>query len=275
MFYGLGKVYAINLFVEDQSLSSTFYGHTELQSENKEYHQETYEHVINWWKNNSRLKLSQIISDSLPTEIIIEEPSKKVNSSRLKTELEILLTKYSLDPENPQSNFNVGLWYEREGHTAPALSYFLRAAERFEDQNMAYESIIKCHHCYDKQGTRDGTAISLLQQALCLMPNRPEAYFLLARFHEKRTQWSDCYKYSSLGLSVCDFSFEKTTTDVEYPGKCGLLFEKALSGWYWGKVEESKNIFIDLSNDPDLPQDFYNIVAENLKHFDIHVEKKN
>ncbi|WP_410954981.1 hypothetical protein, partial [Pseudomonas aeruginosa] len=69
------------------------------------------------------------------------------------------------------------------------------------------------------------------------IPNRPEAYFLLSRFHEMRHQWSDCYKYSSLGLSICDFSHPKTTSDVEYPGKYGLLFEKAISGWYWGKVE--------------------------------------
>jgi len=275
LFYELGKVYAINLFVEDQSLSSTFYGHTELQSENKEYHQETYEHVINWWKNNSSLNISEIVSDFLPIQLDIVEPQNKISNIRVKTELEILLTEYSLDPENPQSSFNVGLWYEREGHTAPALSYFLRSAERFEDQNMVYESIIKCHHCYDKQGTRDGTAISLLQQALCIMPTRPEAYFLLARFHEKRSQWNDCYKYSSLALSVCDFSCEATTTDVEYPGKYGLLFEKALSGWFWGKVEESKNIFVDLSNDPDLPSEFYNNVVDNLKNFDIHIEKKN
>ena len=275
LFYGLGKVYSVNLFVEDQNLTSTFYGHTDLQSENKEYHQETYRYVIDWWKNNSNLKLSEIVSDFLPTQLAITEPQNNVSTSGVKTELEILLTEYSLDPENPQNSFNVGLWYEKEGHTAPALSYFLRSAERFEDENMIYESLIKCHHCYDKQGTRDGTAISLLQQALCIMPNRPEAYFLLARFHEKRHQWSDCYKYSSLGLSISDFSSEKTSTDIEYPGKCGLLFQKALSGWYWGKVEESKNIFVDISTDPDLPKDIYNIVVDNLKNFDIHIEKKN
>jgi hypothetical protein len=66
-----------------------------------------------------------------------------------------------------------------------------------------------------------------------------------------------------------------TTSDVEYPGKYGLLFEKALSGWYWGKVEESKNIFLSLSENNDLTDDYYNIVVENLKHYDIHLEKKN
>jgi len=166
------------------------------------------------------------------------------------------------------------LWYEREGHTAPALSYFLRSAERFEDEDMQYEALIKCHHCYDKQGTRDGTAISLLQQALCLKPNRPEAYFLLARFHERRQQWHDCYKYSCLGLSIADFSSPPTTSDVEYPGKYGLSFEKALSGWYWGKNEESKNTLLELSNDPEVTDEYYNAVVDNLKQYNIHIEKK-
>ena len=268
LFYGLGKVYSINLFVEDQSLASTFYGHTELQSENKEYHQETYDTVINWWKSNSKTKISELIDIA---DLPVKQENKKVRS---KTELEELLTEYSLDPEDAQKNYNIGLWYEREGHTAPALSYFLRSAERFEDVNMAYESLLKCHHCYDRQGTRDGTAISLLQQALCLIPNRPEAYFLLARFHEMRHQWSDCYKYSSLGLSICDFSHPKTSSDVEYPGKYGLLFEKAISGWYWGKVEESKHILLDLSKDPEVTDEYYNSVVENLKQYNIHIEKK-
>jgi len=275
LFYNIGKVYAIDLFVEDQSASSTFYGQTELQTPNKEYHKESYDYVINWWKNNNHLKLSDIIP-SFGNNITIQEPIQdQKHNVREKTELENLLTEYSLDPENPQRSYNVGLWYEKEGHTAPALSYFLRSAERFEDEDMQYESLIKCHHCYDKQGTRDGTAISLLQQALCIRPNRPEAYFLLARFHERRQQWHDCYKYSSLGLSISDFSSVPTTSDVEYPGKYGLSFEKALSGWYWGKIEESKDIFIELSNNNELTVEYYNSVVDNLKHYDIHLEKKD
>lgn len=273
LFYNLGKVYAINLFVEDQTLASTFYGHTELQSQNKEYHLESYEHIIEWWKSNSTLKIKDLIEDFTFNKVEIENIVIKV--SREKTELENLLTEYSLDPENPQKNYNVGLWYEREGHTAPALSYFLRAAERFEDEDMTYESLIKCHHCYDKQGTRDGTAISLLQQALCVKPTRPEAYFLLARFHERRHQWSDCYKYASLGLSISDFDSQQTTSDVEYPGKYGLLFEKAVSGWYWGKVNESKEILLDLSTNSEVSVEYYNAVADNLTRYDIHIEKKN
>lgn len=284
MFYGMGKVYSIELFVEDQDLKSTFTETANIEGGNKEHHVESYTYTINWWKNNgshynfnceSVDNANEVIEEENNIQfteevipIVSEEPSLfEVKSAQV--ELEELLVSYSKDTENPYPNFAMGLWYQRYGHTAPALSYFLRAAERSTDDIFSYESLIHCHHCYDKQGTRDGTAISLLQQAICLMPKRPEAYFLLARFHERRHQWNDCYKYASLGLSICDFDLPPLKTDVEYPGHHGLLFEKAVSGWWWGKTEESKNLFLDLYNNHTLDPVYHSSVVENLKLFGI------
>jgi hypothetical protein len=104
---------------------------------------------------------------------------------------------------------------------------------------------------------------------MCLMPNRPEAYFLLARFHERRHQWNDCYKYASLSLSICEFDLPPLKTSVEYPGYFGLLFEKAVSAWWWGKTEESKLIFLDLYDNYHLDSTYHASVIENLKLFGI------
>ena len=277
IFYGLGKVYSINLFVEDQDHPSTFYGHVdELKSKNKCHHKETYDYVTEWWSNNN-VSLNSLFStdESLANQHQVHDVvANQEIVVREKTELERLLYEYSLDCENAQKNYNLGVWYESRGHTAPALSYFLRSAERFDSDDMQYEALIKCHHCYDKQGTRDGTAESLLQQAVCIKPTRPEAYFLLARFYEKRSQWSHCYQISSQGLSISDFDSPETTQDVEYPGKLGLLFEKASSGWYWGKVEESKELFLDLIDNNNLTPYYHNLIVDNLKHYDIEREKK-
>jgi tetratricopeptide (TPR) repeat protein len=182
-----------------------------------------------------------------------------------KTEIEKILTQFSLDTENPENNFALGLWYEHKGHTAPALTYFLRCAERATDADFAYEALLKSHHCYDRQGTRDGTAISLLQQALCLVPKRPEAYFLLARFHERRQQWNDCYKYSSLALDICDFNAPSLSSDVEYPGKYGLIFEKAVSGYWWGKGEQSRELFNDLLENYEMTDQYRQTVIDNVQ----------
>ena len=201
-----------------------------------------------------------------------KENKKKPNNLKIKSkqiilDIEELLTKYSLDTENAENNFYVALWYELNGHNAPALSFFLRCAERTDDDNFAYEALIHASNCYDRQGTRDTTAKGILQQALCLLPNRPEAYFLLSRFSEKRTQWQDCYIYANTGLQYADFDLEPLNTDVEYPGKYGLLFEKALSGWWWGKVKESRDIFLDLKYNYEMEDIYSEVVENNLKHY--------
>lgn len=202
-------------------------------------------------------KLPRVKNFLLPGTVVPEYVNEK-------TELEHLLTEYSVDTENPIHNFNLGLWYEREGHTAPSLSFFLRCAERAEDIDLQYEALLKSHHSYDRQGTRDGTAISILQQALCVQPKRPEAYFLLARFHERRQQWNDSYKYASLGLDICDFNLPQTRSDVEYPGRYGLLYEKAVSGYWWGKGDQSRSIFRDLLINHKISELYKQSIIENL-----------
>lgn len=210
--------------------------------------------------------LKKYSTSNLPQEIFKLPGVKEflLPSNYKKTLIEECLTNYALDTENPDKNFELALWYDSNGHTAPALSYFLRCAERSEDKNLAYEALIRGSYCYQRQGTRDGSAKSMLEQALCLMPTRPEAYFLLARFAEHRQWWQDCYIYADQGLMYADFNSVPLRTDVEYPGKYGLLFEKALSGWWWGKSEESKNIFIDIKKNYKISEKHAKIINDNL-----------
>ncbi len=259
LFYGLGKVYSINLFVEDQKLKSTFTEINGLETGQKEYHTETYHHVIEWWKKNG--KTANII------------PKEDATMKKYEDELQKLLTNYALDPDDPETNFQLALWYEKENHTAPALSYFLRCAERTTDKDFAYVALIKAHYCYERQGTRDTTAKTLLQHALCLLPRRPEAYFLAARFHEKRHQWQDSYIYAHLGLETSDFNQPELKADVDYPGKYGLLFQKALAGYWWEKVDEAKEIFLDLKNNYQMHGEYHKLVIGNLKTLGVAEEE--
>jgi len=193
-----------------------------------------------------------------------------------KTQLEQLLHEYSLDTENPEHNFNLGLWYEKEGHTAPALSYFLRCAERAyeSDSDLAYEALIRGSYCYEKQGTRDGSARSMLWQAQAFRTDRPEAYFLLSRFAERREWWQDCYMNADLALRYCNFDCPPLRTNVEYPGKHGLLFEKAVSAWWWGKSTECKSLFVDILENYNISDDDRKIVYNNLKKIGVEVSVK-
>ena len=252
LFTTLGKAYTVPLFVEEIKFQSTFSKEQDddINEGQKRNHYIANQKVLNHWKN------------------------KCTNMIDFNSELQQLVTEYSLDTENPICNFNLGVWYETNGHTAPALSYFLRCAERSEDLDLAYEALIRGSYCYEKQGTRDGTAKSLLQQALCLLPNRPEAYFLLSRFSERRQWWQDCYIYADWGLQFADFNLSPLRTNVEYPGYYGLLFEKSISAWWWGKNEESKNILLDLNDNYPLTPDYKQSVIDNLKRIGVEIEEQ-
>jgi hypothetical protein len=254
IFSSVINTHTIPLFVENISFKSTFeHQDNDVKEGHKNNHKISHDLILNMWKSKK-----QVFSE-------FEKIKNKVEVE--KTELEKLLELYSLDTENPEHNFNLGVWYENQGHTAPALSYFLRSAERAveSDTTLAYESLIRGSYCYFKQGTRDGSGRGMLWQAQMLLPNRPEAYFLLARYTAKQEWWQDCYSSSELGLLHCDFNLPSLRTDVEYPGKQGLLFHKAISGWWWGKVEESRSLLFEILKTYDLTEENKSIVKNNLR----------
>ena len=250
ILFTTGKTYTVPLFVENIEFDSTFSKEQDddVNDGQKNNHKIAHDIVLNYWKS-------------------------KMNSN-----LSVLLNEFSLDTENAINNFNLGVWYENSGHTAPALSYFLRSAERTDDNNLAYESLIRASYCYDKQGTRDGSAKSLLEQALCLMPKRPEAYFLLSRFAERRQWWQDCYIHASNALIFAEHECHPDLiTDVEYPGYYGLLYEKAISSWWWGKAEQCKEILLDLRSNYNLNEYYNRSVDDNLRKIGVNIsqERKN
>lgn len=154
------------------------------------------------------------------------------------------LIELALDTEDPQKNYDLAVWYEKQEHTAPAHAYFLRAAERFEDPGLAYASLIRASFCYRAQGSRDATEKVLLENALALCPQRPEAYYFLSLFYSRRQDWQSSYLYANLGLQFED----QDSLLPEYLGKYLLIFQKAVAAWWWGKGAESRELFQDLVN---------------------------
>jgi hypothetical protein len=269
LFTSAGKVYTIPMFVEDVSFTSTFEGGDgDVKDGQKRNHYYTHDYVVNWWKDNGSNKtIEEIMGRSFKIKKIEEPPvseEAKVLVDVSNADLNQLLLDYALDTENPIKNFNLGMWYEHHRHNAPALSYFLRCAERAEDDLLAYEALIHASNAYDRQGTRDTTAKGLLQQALCVMPRRPEAYYLLARFSAKRQWWQDCYILCQWAIDFCDFDCSPLHTDVEYPGKYGLLFEKQQASWWWGKGTETRNLLQDMKNNYELDRAHYDAVQNRL-----------
>jgi SAM-dependent methyltransferase len=172
---------------------------------------------------------------------------------------------FAMDTEDPIANFNMGVWYKNQNHLAPALSYFLRASERTDDIDLAYESLINGFFCYDKQGHREVSAQSMLHQALLVNPKRPEAYYLLSKYFERHQDWMRSYMFANLGIQIANFDCEALRSNVEYPGIYALKFQKVLSGWWWGKANECREILIDLIENhwEEMPEDYRAVVENN------------
>ena len=147
-------------------------------------------------------------------------------------------------PYNPICNYNLGQEYEILNQTAAAASFYLRAAEKTNDLKLQYMALIRNAICFNRQGNRDLTVKTLLQRAITVLPTRPEGYFLLSQLYEQRKEYHDGYITACLGLQTTD-----NINDIlinEYPGKYGLMFLKAVCGWWVGLNEESREIMFDL-----------------------------
>lgn len=177
----------------------------------------------------------------------------------------IQLNIYLSDPENDIYNFNLARWYEEQQHYAPAAGLYLRAIERTQDLDLKYESLLRMFSCYTKLENRDYTCESILKQAIHLCPDRAEAYFILAQYHEYRQHYIDAYLYAELGLRTGPKA-GNLKYDAGYHGEYAFYFQKASSAWYLGKPQECREIYQHiLKNFIDIvPGGYKKLLQENL-----------
>ena len=180
-----------------------------------------------------------------------------------------LLSVYARTPENAEINYAVALEYEAIGQTAAAISYFLRAAERTDNTLLAYECLLKIGLCFDRQGKRGNSVRGAFKHAVCLMPNRPEAYYLLARYYERIGDHVSGYMFAEQGLKFGTDHTPALRSWIEYPGKYALIFQKAVSSWWWGKPDECRSLFLDLWNNHPLDAIHQTAVENNLKNLKV------
>ncbi len=184
-------------------------------------------------------------------------------------DLNTFLINYINDPDDAENNFSLAIYYHNIGQTASAISFYIRTAERTEDDLLKYECLIKASMCFDSQGCRGFTVKGLLQHAIAILPRRPEAYYLLSRFYEREQKpesWKECYLIASIGHSVCNYKNNSPMrTQVDYPGDYAILFEKAVSSWWCGLCDESRELFRYLSDNYIMNEEHKTLVHNNLK----------
>lgn len=186
-------------------------------------------------------------------------------------QIEELVVELSKDPFNPELNFACAQEYDRLGQTASAVSFYLRTAEYGYEthRKLAYQSLLRTSICFENQNDRKHTVSNCILQAVELCPNEVEGYFLMARFHERNGEWQEAYTWSGMGLEISDSNKERSysNTFLDYEGEYSLLFERAVCGWWVGRVEEAKDTFHRMLA-MDIKENYRSAIVDNLKRID-------
>lgn len=180
--------------------------------------------------------------------------------------IENLVVELSKDSFNPVLNFNCAVEYEKLNQGASAVSFYLRAAEYGVNthREIVYASLLKISKCFDNQKDRQWNVTNYILHALAYAPERPEAYLLMSKYFERDKAWQECYTWAEMGLNA-NSKVPNLPVDVGYPGKYSLLFQKAVSSWWIGRREESKNTFIDLLDNYEMSQEYISSCLYNLE----------
>ena len=176
---------------------------------------------------------------------------------------DLLLRALAKNPRDANLNYLMGEWYLKRDYTAAGLTFYLKAAEFATDDHVAYCALLKGFECYDRQGSRDDSAKILLQNAIALCPHRPEAYHRMSLFFEKRRDYVEGYLYANMGLEAYTPD-SPLPYEIDYP-EYGLLFQKAVCAYWWGKGQECRQIFQKLLDEHQLSDLHRQQVVDNVQ----------
>ena len=171
---------------------------------------------------------------------------------------------YCMKTDGDVENYELALEYYHQQQYASAVSFFLRAAERTEDVNVAYESIILCALCFDHLGRREYSFEGLLQYAITIDPTRPEAYFHLCRLNEYKSKWREMTINSILGSKM---EKRQPSDLLEFDGDVGFDFYNAFSKFNNGNMEEAKEAFLDIVYLKQNSDHYSEIAKNNIMNF--------
>jgi len=155
--------------------------------------------------------------------------------------IEKLVENLSRDPFNPRKNFECAMEYEKRGQLSSAVSFYLRTAE-YGEGVIVYNSLLKLAQLFNEQNDRNYTVSNCILQAIALIPERPEAYFIMAQYHERLSNWQECYTFAEMGLTLW-WDEDYLEADVGFYGEYVLIFEKAVSAYWIGRRDESISLF--------------------------------
>ena len=160
-----------------------------------------------------------------------------------------LLNDVVLDYSNSEKIYKLAREYDRLEQGSGAFSYYLRAADMSpgktsDEKWLQYKCMILSSFIYERNEGRNHSVEGLLKMAIETVPDRPEAYYFLAKFKQDRNDWREALMYSKIGLTFVNLP--SIDNDVGYPGDNVLRLLYARAKWKTDGRDESKNLAFDL-----------------------------
>lgn len=176
-----------------------------------------------------------------------------------------LIIELSKDPFNPGINFDCAEEYLRNNQTASAVSFYLRCVEYDHAESpLGYASLLRMAQCFDNQRGREFSVTNCLLQAVAYDDTRPEAYWMLSRFHEQSGSWQESYTFATIALGWSHGN-DELPADFGFYGTPSVEFQLALAAYWIGRKSESHQRFLALDANPDLPEVYQAPVKTNLE----------
>ena len=174
-----------------------------------------------------------------------------------------LLKEYINNPKDGNVCFRLGMEYENIGQTSAAAGFYVRSIEFGFDIKLQYESLCRIALCFEKQGNRWFMIKGLLLRAISLLPNRPEAHFLLCRAYERNNDWQEGYTHSLIGKTLST-DLPDSITYLEYDGIESFDFQRGVTAWWIGLFQESLQIMREIKVCKNISEKFKNKMITNF-----------
>lgn len=137
--------------------------------------------------------------------------------------LEKQLLDYAMDSENPIINYNIAVTYDKMDQVASAISHYLRCAERTDDKLLQYECLLLAGLGIKRQGSRSHTEKSFFQNAISVLPHRPEAYFFIADTLIRMNQQHNAYTLICVGEQYAKNPYIPLRQKIPYNGEIDFV----------------------------------------------------
>lgn len=172
----------------------------------------------------------------------------------VKRDIERLVNLHINDPRDIETNFNLGWSFESIGQHASALTHYSKISELAEDKLTQYEALIRIAENFRKHTGRHTSERAMLLHACSLLPERPEAYILLAKHYLSNGMYHEADSYLSIYKAKSMFNGPSLRLPIVILDWDYDLIQMQTE-WMLGRGPSARTHAEKLMNEYELPKD--------------------